>query len=1416
MTDVSQIDTAALLKPFLAVVRSSSTTGAITSLALNSISKFFSYQLINSESPNLSEAMRILSSAVTHCRFEASDSGQQDEMVLLRILMLMQEMLCGVGGDLLSDESVCEMMETGLSMCCQMRLSEMLRRSAEMSMLKMVQIMFTRLKQLESDESEEVPSLPVVQTPVGSPKTRPIDSPSKTKARMTDEKVLGTNGAKTSEDAASNGVPSEDIEPYGITSIRELLRVLISILNPAQRQHTDSMRVMALRIIEVAFEIGGQAIAIRPSLRKLATDDLCRYLFQLVRSDNHIVLQSSLHVIQTLLHTMRGHLKLQQELFLNYVVACLVPRADALRESGLDPSIYEALPIAPRVMTLTSGRSTPVPIRDRQRLGLEGGSRGADAREVMIECIGSLIRIPSFMTDLFVNYDCDENLSDLCEDVLGFLCRNAFPDAAAWSTTYVPPLCLDALLGYISLVDSRLELTTEQPSPGMPDPARLSESRRRKELIVRSAAKFNEDPKTGVQFLKENNVIDAENDTSSLALFLFSCGRINKQLLGDYISKPKNIALLQAFIKLFDLRGKRIDEALRELLQKFRLPGEAQLISRIVEEFAIIYVGAGSTDFGNSDAAFVLAYAIIMLNTDQHNPQAKKARMTPQDFSRNLRGTNNGEDFRAEYLQEIYDEIKNNEIIMPEEHDTSASFDQAWKELQNRVGTAGPLAICETNIYDEAMFRATWKPLVATLSFVFQSATDDAVFSRVIGGLSQCARIAARYGITEVMDQIVSSLAKMTLLDGDQLPSIEGNTMVEVDAQKVTVSELGIAFGREFKAQLAMVILFRICNGNERIIRSGWTHLFNVFSALLVNSLLPVSFSPLHQFMKISPIPLPPPNRSSKVVLRNQEAGFFSSLSSYLSSYASDELPQPTSDDIESTMCTFDCVNSCHLDTVASNLLSLEIDEAEYLVEQLIEEAKEDTAAKKAVSALLSQSQTKGQAFPNYDPAELLKVEVATALALKDAQHTQRFGERVLQRLHKILQNAPGNHSLMSERAMSYSLRLYQAVVELDLDAQPDLISQYAALDETILKATSIATAYGLLGVLRVDSAVPRIARKQETFELLRKIQSNPDAASLLFEIVSLLSGAVDSNNFIQVVGMLNDFSTAGQIGAQDERQALIAKKRAQDKKSPRKAEAKPTVTHRDEIQRACRAIELMYQLRQDCAEIAKRSDEPSTVWSALICSLRDQCLNPCKEVGKCAFTHLQRLFLALDLSTNNPTPSVVFDDGIIPLLETLQDPKTKVKVNEDNKVQASSLLCKVWLHHLSSIQTREDATAQWTRVLSALIKLMTTAQSPYLTEAIPESIKNVLLVMASTEMLVKGNEMFQETSRILHDANLSTMEDLFGSDEDVEETKQEVVEDEKLEQSADEEETTTNGSEVQNQTDQSIVEAGTDGQSVA
>ena len=831
--------------------------------------------------------MQLLSAAITHCRFEASDSAA-DEIVLLGILELMESMLSGPGGDLLGDESVCEMMETGLSMCCQTRLSDLLRRKAEMSMITMCQTIFERLKTLEIEAGEDIGQLeanneesahvvmndPAVNGTAGGLQSVTTNDTSLSSHLQSNqaprETVEVPDGLERQPESlidtvpkdmitsAQDPVPSIDtgdliavpvkvnssehsqefkrvhdepatIRPYSLPSIRELFRVLVDLLQPQNRQHGDSLRVMALRIIDVALEVAGPSIAKHPSLATLAKDDLCRYLFQLVRSENIGLLNESLRVAGTLLATCREVLKLQQELFLSYLVACLHPRVEIDDELGIDPSLYDGVPKTPKLVKpaasqTSSGRSTPVPIKERQRLGMEGGLRKPDTREAMVESIGALSRIPSYLVELYVNYDCEVDRSDLCEDLVGLLSRNAFPDSARWSTTNVPPLCLDSLLGYVQFITDRLD--DEPIYQGYPNITKLRDQRSRKKVVIRGATRFNENTKAGIAYLTSHGIIDNPDNAKSVAKFLRGTTRISKPVLGDFLSKKGHEPLLEAYIDLFDFTGKRVDEALRDMLNSFRLPGESALIERIVTVFSAKYCGESMPEgIASVDAVLILTYAIIMLNTDQYNPNVKKEkRMTYNDFARNLRGVNGGVDFAPDYLQQIYKSIKSNEIILPDEHDNSKSFDYAWEELLIKARTSSSLTMCDTNIFDADMFGATWKPIIATLSYVFMSASDDAVFSRVVLGFDQCAQIAAEYDLTDALDHIVFCLSSMSTLASEAPTDTALNTEVQIKEKSVMVSELAVKFGREYKAQLACAVLFRLILKKERKIVDGWNH----------------------------------------------------------------------------------------------------------------------------------------------------------------------------------------------------------------------------------------------------------------------------------------------------------------------------------------------------------------------------------------------------------------------------------------------------------------------------------------------------------------------------------------------------------------------------------------------------------------
>ncbi|MCJ1385348.1 GDP/GTP exchange factor for ARF [Xylographa soralifera] len=1399
--DIRSFDIPSLLHPFLQVIRSSSTSAPITSLALIAITKFFAYNLISRSSPRLSLGMQLLSAAITHCRFEASDSAA-DEIVLLRILKLMEVMLSGPGGDLLGDESVCEMMETGLSMCCQMRLSELLRRSAEVSMITMCQILFERLKHLEdeaggdgaameetardADGGELKMDAPLTGTNAASPQLSTVITPlspnleaggniqqavlearrSASFEQRTESIDVGMNNAVNGSATNLTQIPSPDmqevtdIRPYSLPSIRELFRVLVNLLEPHDRQHTDAMRIMALRIIDVALEVAGPSISKHSSLASLAKDHLCKNLFQLVRSDNINLLNESLRVAGTLLATCRGMLKLQQELFLSYLVACLHPRVDIPRESGIDPSLYEGVPYMPKLVkqppsSASSGRSTPVPVKDRQKLGMEGGSRKPDAREAMVESVGALTRIPNFLAELFVNYDCEVDRSDLCEDLVGLLSRNALPDSATWSTTNVPPLCLDALLGYIQFMADRLD--DEPLLEGYPDPNKLRRQRYRKKIIIKGVNKFNESPKGGIAYLASHGIIENPDDPQSVAQFLKGTTRISKKVLGEYISKLTNEPLLRAFLDFFDFTGKRVDEALRDLLGAFRLPGESALIERIVTVFAEKYcVNSTPEGIAEKDSVFVLTYAIIMLNTDQHNPNVKtQNRMALADFAKNLRGVNGGKDFDAQYLQDIYDSIKNNEIILPDEHDNKHAFDYAWKELLLKTDTASDLVIFDTNIFDADMFEATWKPVVATLSYVFMSASEDAVYQRVVAGFDQCAQIAARYSVTEALDHIIYCLATITTLAPNALPNTSLNTEVQVDKKSVMVSELAVKFGRDYRAQLATVVLFRgVIAANEAKIQNGWGMIIRIWLNLFTNSLMPATLHQSHSLLEIPPIPIQSPHVVNREG-RSNESGLFQSFTSYLSSYAADDPPEPSDEELSDTLCAVDCLAACPMEEIFTNILTLPPKPLAALTHALLDQLPEESSPAMIVVKpeqgspnLKVNGQSQNLMTPSYDPSIVYILELSTMFAIRDEASTATIGQDVAEALQNIVRNAANNHSLIVSRAVFYLLSLLSASHDQPFIRAPVILHTISSLDQSMSEKAALPILKGLTSCMRGPRPLRNeMANTPDFWSTIRGLHTIPAAASTVFEILmdimsdkpSIISG----DNYEFAIQALNDFATAGSAGAVGEQKRDRYMRRSKTVKSiePRDSEL---------ISHAIQAVTMIWQLSSRVPALIEQShlerkEAWTAYWSPIFRALSTQCVNPCREIRHQAFSGLQRALLSPELaSADHQEWTAIFGEVLFPLILQLLRPEvyhSDPLGMSETRVQAATLLCKIFLHYLVLLSEWNGMLELWLRILDIMDRLMNSGQGDSLEEAVPESLKNILLVMANGGYLAPPSE---------------------------------------------------------------------------
>ncbi|OOF94873.1 hypothetical protein ASPCADRAFT_50951 [Aspergillus carbonarius ITEM 5010] len=364
------------------------------------------------------------------------------------------------------------------------------------------------------------------------------------------------------------------------------------------------------------------------------------------------------------------------------------------------------------------------------------------------------------------------------------------------------------------LASPRIESTDGSTTPvAEDDPNQIERVKQRKIAFTNAIQQFNFKAKRGIKlFVKEGFV--RSGSPEDIAAFLFRNDRLDKAMVGEYLGEgdAENIAIMHAFVDMMEFSKRRFVDALRQFLQHFRLPGEAQKIDRFMLKFAERYVTQNPNAFANADTAYVLAYSVIMLNTDQHSAKIKGRRMTKEDFIKNNRGINDNQDLPDEYLSSIYEEIASNEIVLDTEREHAANlgiptstptgglasragqvfatvgrdiqgekYTQASEEMANKteqlyrsliraqrktaVKEALSRFIPATSVqHVGSMFNVTWMSFLSGLSAPMQDTQYLEIIRLCMGGMKLAIRISCAFELETPRVAFVTALAKFTNL----------------------------------------------------------------------------------------------------------------------------------------------------------------------------------------------------------------------------------------------------------------------------------------------------------------------------------------------------------------------------------------------------------------------------------------------------------------------------------------------------------------------------------------------------------------------------------------------------------------------------------------------------------------------------
>eukprot|EP00258_Populus_trichocarpa_P048428 XP_024464447.1 brefeldin A-inhibited guanine nucleotide-exchange protein 1 isoform X1 [Populus trichocarpa] len=446
------------------------------------------------------------------------------------------------------------------------------------------------------------------------------------------------------------------------------------------------------------------------------------------------------------------------------------------------------------------------------------------------------------IVDIFINYDCDVDAPNLYERIVNGLLKTALGPPPGSTTTlssvqditfrHESVKCLVSIIRSMGAwMDQKLRTgdsylpkssesstSTENHSTlngedagasdydlhsevnsEMSDAATLEQRRAYKIELQKGISIFNRKPSKGIEFLI--NAKKVGGSPEEVATFLKNTTGLNETVIGDYLGERDEFCLrvMHAYVDSFNFKEMDFGEAIRFFLRGFRLPGEAQKIDRIMEKFAERYCKCNPNSFTSADTAYVLAYSVIMLNTDAHNSMVKD-KMSKADFIRNNRGIDDGKDLPEEYLGTLYDQIVKNEIKMSA--DSSVPQSKQANSLNKLLGLDGILNLVtgkqteekalgangllirriqeqfkaksgkSGSIYhvvtDAAILRfmveVCWGPMLAAFSVTLDQSDDRLATSQCLQGFQCAVHVTAVMGMQTQRDAFVTSVAKFTYL----------------------------------------------------------------------------------------------------------------------------------------------------------------------------------------------------------------------------------------------------------------------------------------------------------------------------------------------------------------------------------------------------------------------------------------------------------------------------------------------------------------------------------------------------------------------------------------------------------------------------------------------------------------------------
>ena len=935
---------------------------------------------------------------------------------------------------------------------------------------------------------------------------------------------------------------------------------------------------------------------------------------------------------------------------------------------------------------------------------------------------------PTFIAQIFVYYECSLDYQNTLELLTKGI--SAGMEKSSGNEEIIN-LSGDILCNFIKTIEASLVKIHSKAE--IEDLKNLLDQRRIKMIYSEASVLFNSNPKEAFPFLQQKGLLSSEPTKTEIASFLRKAQGLDKKSLGEYLAKPDNIEILREFFSAFKFsESTPLDLALRQVLESFRLPGEAQQIDRIMECFAQIYYPSAKAHFKSQDSCFILSYSTLMLNTDLHNPQVKH-KMTLTQFIKNNRGIDDGGDLDEEYLSNIYNSIKTREIVMPEEHGGQEAFTSQWNEVQRRKEIN-----CNAYIKFEndlplsplvcGIVEIVWKPIILSLIPYInqQRPTGEIISEGPLEALRGIASLFEKFQMTEALDALLGNIWSVS------------NLIPVFSAASGNMIPRYLARLPGFRQVVQLIVdIFR---GQGDGLKSSWTNWCRLLIMLSESGLLGVDSVITQESVlfdsKNSPVSLMNLIKMAHEGRQVQPIGKQSFMSSITRFFGNSDKPQdsPNISAINPAVTTSsNAPNSANFDeiTLSARQFVDKLPILEVLVQTIPEmKVKSFTAAVESICTHLkwnlgagastgkriSQASTIGLNWTEdtlillteslvtiglvCNPEKELEnhlppvFDTLTRLVLQDPPPPVKLSEHVVIGLGRLMLRLAENGILPVDRFVGYLKFWCQISPQLQGFTLEPFLALIALIFEKLKGEDNCSEIWPPLFTI-LSTASKFETSSPYTLKLLNLICSTAVFPLEFFtEYIDLLSSSIISCTPANYEIKVFDPWRNGQI-----------------------------ITRGQIAEESIKIYEKLF----------KKLDNLFYIWRDYLVPLesnlsRHAPLHSLKVIRQSSINLLTRLLPQLPRDSTVPVAPIIFSKVLIPLL---MDLRLRQVDCDEIVMRSSSLVCKNFLFHLNSLG--QPIGQLWKEILESLLPLILSGNpSEMLKESVLESCKNVLLVMQS------------------------------------------------------------------------------------